>query len=286
MTPETGGPKPTIIRVVKKRKGGGGHHGGQWKVAFADFMTAMMAFFLVMWILGMDQGVKDMVQGYFNNPVGFKRAQSAGQNVLSVGNSPTNMNVDRLMLMTREHERERFEAAGEAIRQKLREMPELEGLADQIEIVITEDGLRIELVENAQGDTFFPFGSSQLKAPAARLLRLIAPELQQLGNGIVLEGHTDAVPFGIPGYSNWDLSTDRAHAARRAIEASGFAEAKILEIRGYADRHLRVEDNPYDPRNRRITMLLPFRGPRAPIIEVGDQGPLGGVLNVSYEAVE
>jgi chemotaxis protein MotB len=126
-----------------------------------------------------------------------------------------------------------------------------------------------------------------LKEPAARLLRLMAPELDQLGNDLILEGHTDAVPFGTPAYSNWDLSTDRAHAARRALETSGLRPAKILEVRGYADRSLRVPDDPYDPRNRRVSMLLPFRDfVINPAVEAGDRRQQAGIPNPSFEALE
>ncbi len=276
------GGKPTVIRVVKKKKAHGGHHGGSWKVAYADFVTAMMAFFLVMWIMGMEQNVKDMVQGYFNNPIGFRKAQSGGRNFMSVANSPANMNVDRVILMSKEYQQEEFDRARDQIMAKLEGSPDLEGLADQIEILITDEGLRIELVEDSGGETFFPFASANLKSSAERLLMLIGPELDALRNGVVLEGHTDAVPFGRPGYTNWELSTDRAHAARRALEASGYRASKVLEVRGYADRSLRVPDDPRDPRNRRITMLLPFRNHVLPSIELGEPRPRNDEINVSY----
>lgn len=264
----------TVIRVVKKKKGHGGHHGGSWKVAYADFVTAMMAFFLVMWIMGMEQNVRDMVQGYFNNPIGFRKAQSAGKNFMSVANSPTNMNVDRVILLSKEYQAQQFEAAADAIRDKLETTPDLQRLSEQIEILVTDDGLRIELVEDADGETFFPFGSAELKPSALRILSVMAPELDALSNGVVIEGHTDAVPFGRPGLSNWDLSTDRAHAARRALEKAGYGAGKVLEVRGYADRNPRIADDPFDPRNRRTSMLLPFRLDQIPAIEVGE--PVAG----------
>jgi chemotaxis protein MotB len=266
------GESPTVIRVVKKKKDHGGHHGGSWKVAYADFVTAMMAFFLVMWIMGMEQGVREMVEGYFNNPLGFKKAQAAGKNILSVANAPTNMNVDRVILLSKEVQQQQFEAVQDEILDKLRSRPDLEQLADQIDMLITDEGLRIELVEDAGGETFFPFGSARLKESAARLISLMGPELDGLDNGIVLEGHTDAVPYGRSGYSNWELSTDRAHAARLALEDSGYRGSKVLEVRGYADRDPRIAEDPYDPRNRRISMLLPFQMDLSPSIEVGPEG--------------
>ncbi len=264
-----GGSGITVIRVVKKQKGHASH-GGSWKVAYADFVTAMMAFFLVMWIMGMEESVKDMVQGYFNNPIGFKKAMSAGKNFTSMANSPTNMNVQRLLLLTRAQEREEFEQVKKQILKKLRSEPELKSVADQVQIIVTDEGLRIELVENAGGQTFFPIASATLRPAALRVLTAIAPELNKLSNGLVVEGHTDAVPSVRPGYSNWELSADRANAARRAVQAAGYDPAKILAVRGYADRDPRVPDNPYDPRNRRLTLLLPFRN-QIPSIELGSQ---------------
>lgn len=279
-----GGEKPTVIVVKKRKKSHDAHHGGSWKVAYADFVTAMMAFFLVMWVMGMEEGVKDMVEGYFNNPIGFKKAQSAGKNFMSVANSPANMNVDRLILMSKEYQQEQFEEVREQITSKLQGRTDLDELADQIEMLITDQGLRIELVEDGAGETFFPFASAELKPTAERLILLIGPELDALANGVVLEGHTDAVPFGRRDYSNWELSTDRAHAARLALEASGYRASKVLEVRGYADRAPRIQDDPYDPRNRRITMLLPFRDPQTPSIEVGDPVKGTGPVNVSLES--
>jgi chemotaxis protein MotB len=279
-------PEQTVIRVVKHKKSHGDHHGGSWKVAYADFVTAMMAFFLVMWIMGMEQSVKDMVQGYFNNPIGFKKAQSAGKNFMSVANSPTNMNVERVILMSREEQEQQFREVRQQILAELEGEEELSGLADQLEILITDEGLRIELVEDAGGETFFPFSSARLKPSAERLIRVLAPELDALENGIILEGHTDAVPYGRRSYSNWDLSTDRAHAARRALESQGYRASKVLEVRGYADRHPRIGDDPYDPRNRRISMLLPYRMTETPSIQVGQPAGGGEPTTISYEGEE
>ncbi len=271
----------TVIRVVKKRKKDhAAHHGGSWKVAYADFVTAMMAFFLVMWIMGMEAGVKEAVQGYFNNPIGYKKAHAAGKNILSVANSPANMNVERLLLLSREAQQRQFESVRQEILDKLETRPDLQEMADQIELEITDEGLRIELIEDAGGETFFPVASSQLKPSAERLILLMGPELDALDNGIVLEGHTDAMPYGRSGYSNWELSTDRAHAARLALERSGYRGAKVLEVRGYSDRDLRIPDEPFDPRNRRITMLIPFRPASTPAIEIGpEQRPDPGNLS-------
>ena len=117
-----------------------------------------------------------------------------------------------------------------------------------------------------------------------RLVRVLAPELDALQNGVIIEGHTDAVPYGQRTYSNWDLSTDRAHAARRALEDEGYRASKVLEGRGYADRHPRIPQNPYAPRNRRISMLLPYREVLTPSVQVGKRG--SDAMTISYEGEE
>ena len=249
--------RPIVIRKVKKH-GHGGHHGGSWKVAYADFMTAMMAFFLVMWILGMDQNVRNAVEGYFSNPIGYRKGYSNGISPISAGTSPGRVNTRPLQLVTRAQQTERFREAGERIRTQLQGNAELKGLAAQVEIVITDQGLRIELVEDGSGELFFAFGSAQVKPSAAQALRIIAQELQTVPNAIVLEGHTDSAPYINGSYSNWELSADRANAARRVLQMAGVAGERIVEVRGHADRDLKVASAPLDPRNRRISVLLPF----------------------------
>lgn len=254
--------KPERIVIVRKKKtssGDGG--GGAWKVAYADFVTAMMAFFMVMWIMGMDPDVKHLIQGYFNNPVGFQRSFSGGDNILSVGNSPVHIELHRLAMLTRDHQRRRFEAVREQIEWRLAATDELGGLEAQVEIVLTEEGLRIELVESSDGETFFAFASAELKPAARTALAIIAEELGQLQNDVMIEGHTDSVQYGSRRYTNWELSVERANTARRAMEEAGMEESRIREVRGYADRQLRVPDNPQDGANRRVSILLPFHEP-------------------------
>jgi chemotaxis protein MotB len=219
----------------------------------------MMAFFMVMWILGMDQGVKDMVEGYFSNPVGFQRAFSGGSNPVSRGSSPTDMDPRRVRLVSRERQRLRFEQAAEEIKGKMEEAGLVTGQAASVEIVVTEQGLRIELMETGEGEVFFDKASASLKPSIRSVLDLIAPELQALPNEIVVEGHTDALPFGSLTYSNWELSVDRANAARRVLLEAGLSGDRIVEVRGYADRQLKNSENALDPRNRRISVLLPYR---------------------------
>ena len=247
------------IIIVKRKKGGhGGHHGGSWKVAYADFVTAMMAFFLVMWIMSMDEGVKDMVQGYFQNPVGFKQTYSGGTNPMAAGNFITNLDVKRTVILNRRQQEEGFAEAAEQIEFRLAHDSVMQGLAAEVEVVITEEGLRIELMEAGSGDPFFDRASAQLKPALRSVLTMVGGVLARIPGDVVVEGHTDALPFGRQGYSNWELSVDRANAARRELEAGGLASERVTEVRGYADRKLKVTDRPLDSHNRRISVLLPF----------------------------
>jgi chemotaxis protein MotB len=248
------------VVIVKKKKGGHHEdHGGAWKVAYADFVTAMMAFFLVMWLLGMNQDVKDLVQGYFSNPIGFQQAFSGGANPLSKGSSPADLNLRRAVLMTKAYQKARFEETAEELKETIAEEGAVKNLAAAVEIVVTDEGMRIELMETGEGETFFDNSSANLKPALTTVLGMVAEELGGLPNDVVVEGHTDALQFGNPGYSNWELSVDRANAARRVLVSSGLPQERLVEVRGYADRHLKNPEDAYDPRNRRISVLLPFK---------------------------
>jgi chemotaxis protein MotB len=260
------GKKIIIVKKVKDKHDA--HHGGSWKVAYADFVTAMMAFFMVMWIMGMDQGAKDMVQGYFQNPVGFKRSFSGGRNILSQGNSITSMDVQRTMILLRRTEEEdRLKQAAQAIEFALGESGLDQGDGGVVEVVVTRDGLRIEMMEVGLGEPFFDRSSARLKPALTRALEVVGSQIMELSNGIVIEGHTDATRFAGRRYSNWELSVDRANAARRVLIASGLSDGRLMGVRGYADRELRVVDQPDHPTNRRITLLLPFDTPDISALE-------------------
>jgi len=248
-----------VIIVKKKVRGGHEDHGGAWKVAYADFVTAMMAFFLVMWLLGMSQDTKDLIQGYFSNPVGFQRSFSGGANPLSAGSSPADLNLRRAILMTRAYQKARFEETAEELQKAISEEGTVNSLPAAVEMVVTEEGLRIELMETGEGDTFFDKSSANLKSALVTVLGMIAEELQPLPNDVVVEGHTDALRFGSSGYANWELSVDRANSARRVLISSGLQPERVAEVRGYANRKLKNPEDAYDPRNRRISILLPFK---------------------------
>jgi chemotaxis protein MotB len=245
-----------IIIIKKKAKHKHAHHGGSWKVAYADFVTAMMAFFMVMWILGMDQNLKNSIEGYFSNPIGFKKGYSAGKSPLSVGTSPGSVQTTPLKLVSRSEQQNQFDKAGANIKSRLKEAG-LSTIGANIEVVTTKTGLRIELAEGGEGETFFPVASAEMKPVMRQLLTLVADELRPLANSLIIEGHTDAMPYAGT-YSNWELSADRANAARRVLEANGVAATRIREVRGLADRDPRLDADANDPRNRRITIVLPF----------------------------
>jgi chemotaxis protein MotB len=252
-----GGKKVVIIK--KKVVGGGGHHGGSWKVAYADFVTAMMAFFMVMWILGMDDKTKQAIEGYFANPVGYKKGYGAGSSPLSTGTSPSNVQRTPLRLMVRSTEQRTFEELRKSILDKLEANDSLKKLNASWDVQVTQEGLRIELVEGDKGDTYFPSGSAKMKPVTALALQLVGSELATLQHPVILEGHTDAAPFGKDAsYTNWELSADRANAARRVLESAGLGADRVQEVRGLGATQLRVPNDPLASANRRISILLPY----------------------------
>ncbi len=246
------------IIIVKKKSGHGGHHGGAWKVAYADFVTAMMAFFLVMWLVSQDEPVKQAVQNYFQDPAGFMKGK--GQGVMKNGKSPVDSPSKGVKDVSSILERERkiLVSMSQKIQESLEEMPELKGLMDYVEIEITQEGLRIQLIDgsNDEESNFFDLGSAKLKPRSSLLLTAVAKELGNVPNLVVIEGHTDSKPFsGRNDYSNWELSADRANSARKLMESAGLRAGQVVEVRGYADRLPRLTDNPHDPRNRRVAII-------------------------------
>ncbi|MGE5497335.1 MAG: flagellar motor protein MotB [Syntrophothermus sp.] len=249
----------TPIIIQKKKKGHGGHHGGAWKVAYADFVTAMMALFIVLWILGQSDAVKNAVSGYFKDPAGFNLNKSKG--VLSgKGASIMEMNT-KAEIDFKEKEKQKLSKMGETIAQELSQSPEFKDLKDQIKFELTDEGLRIE-VQDSYKDAFFEIGTSELKPEARKLLEQVGAELNKLPNKVVIEGHTDSRPFGGSqlGYTNFELSSERANSARRALTAGGVQENQIGEVRGYADKKLNNKQDPYDVTNRRISIIVKYTG--------------------------
>lgn len=233
--------KPQPI-VIKKKVAHNGHHSGAWKVAYADFVTAMMALFIVLWLMNSSAKVKEAVAGYFNDPKGTGKLLGT-----------TFSGSGKTISVTEQAEMERLK---EKLEQQINSRQDLKLLSKQIEITVTAEGLRIELLEDKNG-TFYESGSAHLSEKGQELLALLATELKTLPNHLLIEGHTDAKQYSHDAnYSNWELSADRANAARRLMQANGLRPDQVTQIRGYADQMLRVKNNPYDPSNRRISILV------------------------------
>ncbi|MDX2057386.1 MAG: flagellar motor protein MotB [Gemmatimonadales bacterium] len=242
------------IIVVKKKVGGHGHHGGAWKVAFADFMTAMFALFLVLWLVNQSSDVKSAIAGYFQDPLG--RADEFGSSIVPGEGAQTQMARPLAPAQLIDIRIDRMLRLAEVIKEKLGRTPLLDSLKNHVEITLTEEGLRIELLEDSTAQ-FFQSGSAQVSDRGRQLLALIGRELAADSNQIQLEGHTDARPYtSAAGYTNWELSADRANTARRILGENGVPPQRVDQIRGLADRKLRYPEAPYDPRNRRVTILV------------------------------
>lgn len=253
-----------IVIVKKVKKAGHAHHGGSWKVAYADFVTAMMAFFMVMWLIGLDDSTRRSIEQYFSHPVGYHTGGASGDSPIATGPSPAAAGDARFKLISRAAEERRFDEAAESIEESFRSLDEgLEGL--KIEVTVGEDGLRIELLESGSGDTYFVRGSTEPQPGALRAMAAIGRELAELSNPIIIEGHTDAVPYSRGAhYTNWELSADRANVARRELEAAGIDPVRVREVRALGASRPRNQDDPAAPENRRIAIILPFGSPVTP----------------------
>jgi chemotaxis protein MotB len=235
--------KTRPIIIIKKKGGHGGHHGGAWKVAYADFVTAMMSLFIVLWLLSSSKPVQEAVGGYFRDPSGT--ADKKGTIHVGAGEN---------LVITKDD----MPKLKDQLEQKIRQMNDFEKLKNRVEITITSEGLRIELMESASG-TFFDSGSPKLNAEGRDLLVTLAGELGKLPNKISIEGHTDSKPYAASvNYGNWELSTDRANAARRLMQLNGVAADQVTQVRGFADQRLRKLDNSLDPSNRRVSLIVQY----------------------------
>ncbi|MGD0129974.1 MAG: flagellar motor protein MotB [Terriglobia bacterium] len=231
------------ILIIKRPSQHGGHHGGAWKVAYADFVTAMMALFIVLWLLNSSKQIQVAVGGYFKDPSG--NSKMVGSNQAGAG--------ENLMLT-----KDNMGQLKQALENSVRQMAKFDQFKNQIEMTVTAEGLRIELLETGVG-TFFDSGSSVPSQNGKDLLVKLAQELGKLPNKISIEGHTDSKPFaGKSNYGNWELSADRANAARRLMQDSGLRDDQVTQVRGYADQKLRKPGDPLDPSNRRISVIVQY----------------------------
>ena len=275
-----GGNLPPPIIVKKITIVAAGHHGGAWKVAYADFVTAMMAFFLLLWLLGATtEKQRKGIADYFSPTLIKLRQQSAGSNGMLGGSSITDadnypnragqtgtksISIPRDTTGGPKENAERAKQVGAMqarLAAKLSSNPKLSRLAKQVRMVDTLEGIRIDLVDDANF-SMFQLGTTVLTPDAAALLHAIADLLGSEPGGISLRGHTDALPWNGgyggagSGANNWSLSAGRAEATRQALMADGMGEPRFRKIEGVADRQPLVRDNPIDPRNRRISILL------------------------------
>jgi chemotaxis protein MotB len=239
MEPAT--PHPIII--VKKKGGHGGHHGGAWKVAYADFVTAMMALFIVLWLLNTSQDTQKTIGGYFLDPLGKGKDTGTGMH----GSGETvNIRKDDMPKLKEE------------IEKAMKKMPQLQALKNQIKLTVTGEGLRIELLENEAG-IFFDSGSAQPTEKCRQLLAVLSKQLGDLPNKLLIEGHTDSRPFNNDrNYTNWELSTERANAARRLMQEDGLKGGQVAQVRGFADQNLLLAKEPTAASNRRVSVIVQY----------------------------
>jgi len=253
---------PTPPIIIKKKISHAGHHGGAWKVAYADFVTAMMALFIVLWLLNTNKPVREAVAGYFKDPSGT--ATKIGTNQVGTGESILLKKEDMADLKKQ-------------LEKKIQSMIDMQKLNKNVEMTITAEGLRIELLESDKG-TFFDSGSPNLKPNGQEMLGLLAVQLGEVPNHLSIEGHTDAKPYGAKGsYSNWELSADRANAARRLMQQSGLRSDQVAQVRGFADQRLRNLKDPLEASNRRVSIIVQYLagdGPaEAPEAKKGELSP-------------
>ncbi len=250
--------------IIIKRKGGhGGHHGGAWKVAYADFVTAMMALFIVLWLMNTSKPIQEAISGYFKDPAGTGKL----------------MGLKTLPQPAKEVTKESLDKVKSELEKAIRQVANFDKLKSQIQLTVTPEGLRIELLETKNG-TFFDSGKPDPNGNGRELLMTIAEELGKAPNKISVEGHTDSQPFsGGANYTNWELSVDRANASRRIMQQHGLRSDQVAQVRGFADQQPRNAKDPSDPANRRITILVQYleqkvpEGPETAITPPGTPAP-------------
>src|ERR1039457_4162628 len=231
--------KSQPIIVIKKKGGHGGHHGGAWKGAYAGFVTALMALFIVLWLVNTSQTVRDAVSGYFKEPRGYGKEK--GTTMTGKAKEPPKESPKPTVDVSKETMKDLKKKLEEAMKR----IPELEKLKNQVEMTITSQGPRIELLETEKG-VFFESGSPHPTKFGQDLMELLASEIGKLPNHVLIEGHTDSRPYvSQAGYSNWELSADRANSARRIMQTTGLRTEQVSEVRGYADQKLRKPKNPH-----------------------------------------
>ena len=275
-------PRPIIVKKIIEAPHGG-HHGGAWKVAYADFVTAMMAFFLLMWLLGAtNEKQRKALADYFAPTIVQSKQDTAGSNGLFGGDSLVSVDKyphgagqtgTRSMTIPRDakggpreasgreraSDKQRFQHLAQTLMQQLHSKGDLKRLAPNLRFTETIEGLRIDVIDDANF-SMFAIGTSQLTPDGARLFREIAQPIAAVSNQVMVRGHTDAVPWSAKaGTNNWRLSVDRAEVTRQFLEFRGIDSNRFSRIEGVADRDPYVPSDRFDPRNRRISITLGWR---------------------------
>jgi chemotaxis protein MotB len=248
--------KQPIIIKKKTAVHGGGHHGGSWKVAYADFVTAMMAFFMVMWIMGLSEETRKSIQGYFNDPIGFNKGEPRSKSVISLSTAtsgkPSNTTKGGKAYDLEQRALERIE---QKVKQEIAREQGLDDVGKDVKVTITPEGMMIELVET-RGAVFFESGSAIVRPEARKIIAHLAPILARSGHALVIQGHTDAAPFAGPS-GNFGLSASRAMSLMQELRAGGCPESQFNEVVGYGSTRLENPGKPLDFSNRRVTILIP-----------------------------
>lgn len=285
MAQEDSSEQPIIIKKIVK---GGGHHGGAWKVAYADFVTAMMAFFLLLWLLNVTTDEqKNAISNYFDptHPQVSQSESGAGGILGGLSMSPTgamatmaqpitsqnpsaqamrgpkhsaspDMSEEQLKEKKRKEEEREFKKVERDLKRAIANSPDLKGLMKNLMIDMTPEGLRIQIIDR-DGEPMFPSGSAQMYEKTRNLLKAITGVIGQLDNEVSVRGHTDSVPYSPnANYTNWELSSDRANASRRVMLEASFPSKRLNNVMGKADQELLIKEDPSDARNRRITIIL------------------------------
>ena len=292
--PHSAGDAPRPIYIKRIKKVAGGHHGGAWKVAYADFVTAMMAFFLVMWLVtAVSKEPRAAIFDYFKNPsmepgksvkpapgqmgpggassspinlgggldapkTSLQKTDKIGATVMTETAKPIDLKSEeqKAAEILKAVEKKQLDALMQDLKEAIAKSQALEPFKDQLLLDITPEGLRIQIVD-AQNRPMFDIGSSRLKPYTAQILKEVTSYLKTVPNRLSITGHTDATPYaGLTGFTNWDLSTDRANSARRAIEAGGLDTAQISRVVGLGSSVLFDSSNPRNPINRRISIVV------------------------------
>jgi chemotaxis protein MotB len=255
--------QPQTIIIKRVRKAHAGHHGGAWKVAYADFVTAMMALFMVLWLVSSSEQVKKAIGGYFNDPTG--KGKEVGNGLKGAGGESLALQKDDMSKLK------------DKLEQAIKSAQPFQQMKEHVVMTVTGEGLRVELLEDAQG-MFFGSGSAEPTKYGKELMALLAAEIGKLPNQVTIEGHTDSKPFsGRQDYSNWELSADRANSARRWMQENGMRADQVTQVRGFADENLRKPDDPTNDSNRRVSFIIQYQPAElADAVAGGASGAGGG----------